>query len=372
MHIPPFTIEEYFALYEFSAPYMLAASDCESMTIGELLDMADMSLDGLANLHLGYTEAPGHPDLRRLIAEQYETTRPDNVIVAGAPEEAIFVAMHTLLDKGDEVIVLTPAYDSLKNLAQHICGKENVKLWQIQETASGWQIDLNELESLLSNKTKMLIVNFPHNPTGFLPSEAQQRELINLVKKHGTWLFCDEMYRGLELPGRETLPSAVDLYERAIILSGLSKVHGLPGLRSGWLVLQDEQVRQKIINWKHYTTICASAPSEFLAQVALQVQDKLIARNTAIIQENISVANEFFARWPNMFDWKPQEAGSIALIKINVPSATEHCHTLVKEAGVMLLPSSCVGYGDGHVRMGTGRVNFPHNLAQYEAYLNSQ
>lgn len=369
MHIAPFTIEEYFALHEFSAPYLLCSSDCETMSIGELLDMSRFTLADLGALTLGYTEAPGHPALRELVAEGYETPRPDNVVVVGAPEEGIFLTMHTLLDAGDEVIVMTPAYDSLRNLAEHICGASHVKAWEIQQGEAGWQIDLAELERLMSDQTKMVIVNFPHNPTGFLPSEGQLRELVRLVSQRGAWLFCDEMYRGLELSGRDTLPSAIDLYPRAIILSGLSKVHGLPGLRAGWLLLHDQDVRQRLINWKHYTTICASAPSEFLAQVALTVQDKLKVRNRALIEHNLSVAEEFFGRWTHLFDWQPQTAGSVALVKIHVPSATDYCNRLVKEAGVMLLPSSCLGYGDGHVRVGTGRVNFRQNLIHYERYL---
>jgi aspartate/methionine/tyrosine aminotransferase len=192
---------------------------------------------------------------------------------------------------------------------------------------------------------------------------------VDIARHYGTWLFCDEMYRGLELYGRETLLSAVDRYERAIILAGLSKVHGLPGLRAGWLVVRDAELRKKLINWKFYTSICASAPTEFLARTALQVHEEISARNRILIEKNLDIANSFFQRWDDLFNWRPPIAGSIALVGLNKPSATAYCHKLAKEAGVLLLPSSCLDYGDKHVRMGFGRENFGLALAQYEAFL---
>ena len=180
------------------------------------------------------------------------------------------------------------------------------------------------------------------------------------------------MYRGLEFGDMGTLPSAADLYERAIILAGLSKTHGLPGLRTGWLVIQDEALRDALVNWKHYTSICSPAPSEFLALAALRAQEKLVARNRAIVESNLAEATSFFGRWPELFTWRPPQAGSVALVGLNQPSATAYCQELARDAGVLLLPSSCMGYGDGHVRFGLGRTDFKQNLAIYEAYLRRQ
>lgn len=370
MVIAPFSIEEFFALYEFTTPYLLCSSDCESMTVGELLALADVDMAGLGDLHLGYTESQGHPDLRAQIATLYPGVAADEVVVLTAPEEGIYTALRTLLEPGDHVVVLTPAYDSLLNLAEHIAGG-NVDKWEIEAGDGRWQINLSRLEKLVSDQTKLIIVNFPHNPTGFLPTLEEFDAIIEIARQHGAWLFCDEMYRGLEGNGRLPLPSAVTQYQRAITLSGLSKVHGLPGLRSGWLIIRDAEIRQQLINWKFYTTICPPAPSEFLAMAALQAHDKLVARNRQIISDNLQIADAFFARWPEMFDWKRPLAGSVALVGLNVPSATEYCHALAKEAGVLLLPSSCLGYGDQHVRLGLGRMNFREGLTHFEHHLKS-
>jgi aspartate/methionine/tyrosine aminotransferase len=179
------------------------------------------------------------------------------------------------------------------------------------------------------------------------------------------------MYRGLEPQVSATLPSVADRYERGLVLSGLSKVYGLPGLRSGWLVVHDDDLRAELINWKFYTSICPPAPTEFLALAALEARSAIIDRNTRLIESNLDLAGAFFARWPDLFTWRPPAAGPIALVGLNRPSAAEYCHQLAREAGVLLLPSSCMGYGDNHVRMGFGRVDFERALAHYEQFLDA-
>ncbi|MFN2135756.1 MAG: aminotransferase class I/II-fold pyridoxal phosphate-dependent enzyme [Candidatus Promineifilaceae bacterium] len=367
MYIEPFAIEQYFALYEFNTRFLLCASDCETMSAGELVALAGQSLKDMAALPLGYTESQGDPELRAAIATTYNGRAPREVVVLGSPEEGIYLAMRALLEPGDHVIVLTPAYDSLLNLARHVSG--NVSEWPIRAVEGAWQLDIDQLSDLITDNTKLIVINFPHNPTGFLPSAEQLSEIAAVAARHNAWLFCDEMYRGLELGGRSTLPSAVDLYERAVVLAGLSKVYGLPGLRAGWLVVRDAALREAIINWKFYTSICPAAPTEFLAKAALSARAELITRNRRLIEQNVAVAEPFFERWLDMFVWRPPQAGSIALVGLNHPSATAYCHRLAQEAGVLLLPSSCLGYGDGHVRMGFGRADFEQGLAHYESFL---
>ncbi len=369
MKIAPFDIEQYFARHEFNIPYLLCASDCETISVAELLEMSGRSEADIGALKLGYTESQGDPALRAAIANTYSGVSAEDIVVLGSPEEGIYLAMRTLLEPGDHVVVLTPAYDSLLNLALHVSG--NVSRWELKPGDDGWEIDLDELDTLVSSRTKLVVVNFPHNPTGFLPDHNQLRTIAEIAQRNGAWIFCDEMYRGLELNGLDSLPSMVDLAERSLALAGLSKVHGLPGLRSGWLVVHDESLRAEILNWKFYTSICPPAPTEFLALAALQAQEQLINRNRGLIERNVTVADEFFGRWPDLFTWRPPQAGSVALVGLHQPSAEVYCHRLAREAGVLLLPSSCFGYGDGHVRMGFGRENFGRGLAQYKKFLQA-
>jgi aspartate/methionine/tyrosine aminotransferase len=376
MKIAPFYTERYFAAHEFSAPYLLCASDCESLTVEALLQLAGASWDALFRLGLGYTESQGAPALRALIARMYEQVTDEGVIVLSAPEEGIFLTMHALLEPGDEVIVLSPCYDSLANVASYLgC---HVLRWTLEEAPEppagpgGWRMNLAALESLLTSRTRLVVANFPHNPTGILPAHDEWRSLVDLVARAGAWLFSDEMYRGLELDAPARLASGCDLYERAITLCGLSKTYGLPGLRTGWLALQDTTLRDRILGWKDYTTICASAPSEALAQIALSAGETLAARNVQIIRDNLALAEAFFARWPGTFRWNRPQAGSVALVGLRSGSAHAFCQRLLAEQGVLLLPSGGLGFGDGHLRFGFGRRSFPEALTQLDRYLSGQ
>jgi aspartate/methionine/tyrosine aminotransferase len=377
MKIKPFYTERYFAAHEFKAPYLLCASDCESLTVDELLQLAGASWVSVGQLWLGYTESQGAPALRERIAELYTQVDADQVIGLSAPEEGIFVTLHTLLEPGDEVVVLSPCYDSLLNVVEYLGCR--VARWFLAEAeggsaeeTGGWQLDLDALSRMVTLRTKLVIVNFPHNPTGYLPTHDEWRTIVEIVERAGAWLFSDEMYRGLEYESTARLPSGCDLYERAITLGGLSKTYGLPGLRTGWLALPDGDLRERILGWKDYTTICASAPSEALAQIALQVHETLIKRSLRIIQDNLALAEPFFARWREPFRWNRPQAGSVALVGLCGRSASEFSERLVAEQGVLLLPSTGLGFGDGHVRFGLGRLGFAEGLEQLERYLLRQ
>jgi len=368
MHIPPFATEAYFSRYEFTTPHLLCASDCETLSVGELLRLAGGDAAELLDLRLSYAESQGHPALRAAVAALYESVDPAEVVMLGAPEEGIYLTMRALLNPGDRAVVLTPAYDSLLNLVEHVAGA--AVRWPIQAISDGWALDLDELDRLLTPDTRLVVVNFPHNPTGYLPGAAEFAALIDRVRQSGAWLLCDEMYRGLERERAARLPSAVDLYEQAIVLSGLSKAHGLPGLRTGWLIVRDPAVREAVINWKHYTTICAAVPSEALATIALRIGETLIDRSRTTIAANLETAEAFIARRPALFTWRPPRAGSVALVGLNVPSATAYCHALARDAGVLLLPGPCLGADDHSVRFGFGRAGFGAALAAYEQFLD--
>lgn len=367
MKIIPFETEHFFARYEFSTPYLLSVSDCESMTVGELLDISRWDGQRLTGLRLGYTESQGNPELRAAVARDYEIVTDDDVIILGSPIEGIYLTLRALLEPDDQAIVLTPAYDALINVTEHIC--QDVRRWPLRAADGGWQLDFELLGQLISDDTRLIIVNFPHNPTGFLPSHEEFAQLIEIARGRGIWLYCDEIYRGLEYQPGDRLSSAADLYENSVVLSGLSKTHGLPGLRSGWLVVRDEKIRQDLINWKHYTSICPPAPSEILALAALESGSRLPDRSRSIIKDNLTFANQFFSRWEGFFRWIPPQAGSVALVGIDVPSATSYCHDLARDAGVLLLPSKFMGYDDYHVRFGFGRRSFSEALDHYDEYL---
>ncbi len=367
MSIREFLLERYFARWEFNAPYLLSASDCETMSVAELLELAGLPLAELGRLRLGYTESQGDPALRQAVAGFYPGLTAEQVLVTNAPEEAIFLAMQTLLQPGDRVVVQTPCYQSLFELARHRgC---TVVPWPMVETPTGWRLDLDHLADLLAVKTRLLVVNVPHNPTGYLPGRDEFEAIMDLAAARGVWLFCDEMYRGLEYDPADRLPSASEGYERAVSLWGMSKTFGLAGLRLGWLVTQDQTLLESLLRWKDYTTICSSAPSELLAKIALGQAEALMARNVGIIQANLAEVQRFTAAATSPFAWREPLAGPIAFARLKGGEAAAFCEKAVAGAGVLLVPAGLFDFGDNHVRFGLGRRNFAEGLGVLEAWL---
>ena len=370
MTIREFQLERYFAQWEFTAPYLLSASDCETLSVGELLGLADVPPSELSDLRLGYTESQGDPALRTTIASFYSRIGSDDVIVTNAPEEAIFLVMMALLNSGDRVVVQTPCYQSLFELAAYRgC---DVRTWPMVETEECWQMDLELLAKLVTEDTRLLIINVPHNPTGYLPSASDFDQILELAARRGLWLFCDEMYRGLEYDLALRLPSAVDHYPRAVSLWGMSKTFGLAGLRIGWLSTQNRELVQSLLRLKDYTTICSSAPSEFLARVALEQAETIIQRNLDIIQSNLRHVHNFMARWTDVFSWHEPMAGSVAFSSLREGSAAAFCEEVVRGSGVLLVPSTLFDFGDRHMRWGLGRLDFPRGLTALDEYLNTK
>jgi aspartate/methionine/tyrosine aminotransferase len=370
MHFPaPFKIERYFAQYEFTAPYLFSSSDCESLSLRELLSDADTeSLRLWENLRLGYTESLGHPLLRAEIARLYPSLSAENALVV-SPIEAIFLAMHALLKPGDHVVSIFPAYQALYEVPRSI-GCE-VSLWQLTARDKKWHADVDQLASLITSRTRSIIINFPHNPTGCLPSREIFDAIVNLAREHDLFLFSDEMYRWLELDETQRLPSACEVYEKAIVLSGLSKTFALPGLRIGWLVAHDRDFLTRCQSLKDYTSICHSAPSEVLAIIALRAYKKLAARSLEIVRGNINRAEKFFDENSKLFRWLPPQAGSIAFPEwLGSRTIEEFCDLAVKEAGVMIVPGEIFDMPGRHFRVGLGRKNFPEALKRLADFLN--
>lgn len=368
MKITPFKLERFFAEYEFKVRYLLSPSDCESLAMSELLDMANDEIRvRWQTLRLGYTESPGLPELRIEISRQYSTITAEQTLVA-VPEEAIFLAMHALLRPGDQVIAGFPAYQSLYQIADSLACQ--VTPWRFEPAPGGWRLDLDWLAGQITPRTRLLVVNFPHNPTGYLPSQDEFATIVNLASQHGVYLFCDEMYRGLEYHSERRLPSAADLYERAISLSGLSKTYALPGLRLGWLAMLDGELLQAILALKDYTTICSSAPSEILGLIALQNRAQIIRRNLDIIQKNLSLVKNFFEKHTEHFAWLPPQAGSVAFPSYRGPgSVVDFCQNALEQCGVMIVPGSIFDYPGEHFRIGLGRRNFGQALGELERLL---
>jgi aspartate/methionine/tyrosine aminotransferase len=366
MNLPPFKLERFFAKYEFSTKYLLCSSDCEAMSVAELLALEEGSAQTFQQTWLGYTESQGSPGLRAEICRLYETMEPAQILVHTGAQEAIFLFMFAAFKEYDHVIVHSPAYQSLAEVAR--AAGCDVSPWRAREE-NGWSLDLDELRHLMRTNTKAIIVNTPHNPTGYLMSRADYEELHKFAETNKVLLFSDEVYRESEYDPTARLPAACDLGEYAISLGVTSKTYGLAGLRIGWIATKNTKLYEKMASLKDYTTICNSAPSEFLAEVGMRNRHKLVERNLSIIKQNLAVIDDLFSRRADLFSWVRPRAGSMGFPLYLGGSVETFCDELVKEAGVLLLPGSVYDDSRNHFRLGLGRKSLPEAVEKLEEYL---
>ena len=361
-----FALEVYFSKWEFAAKYNLAGSDCENMTLAELLALASpedrAAFDGVS---LGYTETFGAPALRAEIARTYESVAPEHLLCLAGAEEGIYVAMRVLLKPGDHAIVITPNYQAAETVPLGICEVTGVPL----DIDRNWDIDLDVLRAALRPNTKLISINFPNNPTGKIIAHAAFDAIVEICRQRGLWLFSDEVYRLLERDPALRLPQAVDVYERGISLNVMSKAYGLPGLRIGWLACKDRPMLVGFERYKHFLSICNSAPSEALARIALKARERILARNRGVVRDNLDVVNEFFADYEHLFDWRQPDGGCVGFIRYKGAEGVEKfTRRLVEESGVLFLPSSIYRSELGPVpenclRVGFGRSHVPAGFA---------
>ena len=369
MKIPEFELERYFARHEFDAPFLLSSSDMETMRMDELLVLADLEGRRMwQDLALGYTEPSGHPSLREEIAILYETVAPEGVLVFSGAEEAIFALTNVVAggQPGARAAVVWPAYQSLHEVARS-AGAE-VDLLEL-EHEDGWTLDPDALGDLVGPRTRLVVLNFPHNPTGAQPDEETFRRAVGSAADAGATVLSDEVYRLLEHDPANRLPAAADLHEGAVSLGVMSKAFGLAGLRIGWLATRDLDLLRRVAAFKDYTTICNSAPSEVLALIALRAKEEILGRNLRLVLDNLPHADAFFGKWRGTFEWKRPRVGCIGFPRLlpDVPAAG-FAADLVEGEGVMLLPGSVYGHPGNHFRLGFGRRNFPEALEHLDRF----
>lgn len=368
MKIRPFKLESYFGLYEFTAPYLLTQSDCESMTTEELLAMEPGAKEEYLKQWLGYSETWGDPELREVIAGLYKDMKPENVLVFHGAQEAIFAYMNVMLNPGDHMIAMFPNYQSAYEVANSVEDCEFSK-WYIKDDGEKWVVDIDELESLIRPNTKLLTINTPNNPTGYTFTNEELDKICRICEKHNIALFSDEVYKGLEMDG-EKRDWACDHYDKCVSLGVMSKSYGLAGLRVGWLVSKDVELLNKVVKFKHYLSICDSVPSEFLTKVALRNRDKIERRNTELIIENQKLANAFMDKYDYIFSKRPITCGPVAYHKLLLDMPVkDFCQMAVDKKGVLLLPSSIYDQDSQYFRMGYGRKGVPEALEKFEEFL---
>ena len=367
-----FALEAYFSKWEFNAKYHMTASDAESLTINELLDLAQLPRDTLNDLWLGYTETYGAPDLRQAIAETYDNMSPENILCFAGAEEGVYIAMRVLLNQDDHAIVIVPNYQAAETIPLDICAVSGVPL----DPDNNWCLDLDDIRAAIQPNTKLISINFPNNPTGAIMPADDYAELVEICRSNDIYLFSDEVYRLIELDDSKRIDQAADVYEKGISLNVMSKAYGLPGLRIGWIACQDTALLEQFERYKHYLSICNSAPSERLAVIALSVKEQILEKNRVLLRKNADILDGFFSDYQDLFEWQRPDGSCVSYTRyIGRGSVETFCQSLVEENGVLLLPSSIyhselMESPTDRFRIGLGRRDIESGLEAFREFLD--
>lgn len=365
MKYPEFKLETYLAKREFSAPYNFCASDLETHSMNEIIQMADHQTSELwKDLQLSYTETMGQPVLREEISKIYgRDISKDQILCFAGAEEGIYCMAKALLEPKDHAIIVTPCYQSLESL---VPTSTKIRL----QYQNGWELDVGQIEEAIKPNTKLLVFNYPHNPTGTLIKPETQKQLVELARKNNIWIFSDEVYRLLEVNPSDRLRPFASIYEKGISLSVMSKAYGLAGLRIGWIACQDTHLLREMNEIKHYLSICNSGPSEILSLIALRASRIIHARNRRLMLENLEQLDRFFEEYSEWFEWVRPQGGCIGypLFKGDVP-IDKFADELLEQFGVLILPGSIFDDNTNHFRISFGRKSMPQALERFIQFI---
>jgi capreomycidine synthase len=349
MEVVPAHLEYWLRDYYFSTEIDLGCSGVENFSFGELRQLFNITPDDLDRIVLRDSRTLGDPDLRTAIGNRWGNGKAERVMATNGSSEAIYLIMHSLLEPGDEVVVLDPAYQQLFSLAESIGCK--LKHWRLRFENS-FRPDLSEARHLIGPETRMIVVNFPHNPTGASLTPVEQDELIELAAGAGAYLVWDAAFAELTYGG-PVLPDPGERYDRSITLGTLSKAYGLPGLRVGWC-LAGPEVLERLVRLRDYTTLALSPLVEHVATRAIENGDLLLQPRLAQARHNL----ELLLSWANRHREfvsiaRPQGGVSVFMRVHGVADIEDFCRQLADESSVLLVPGTSFGQPN-HVRLGFG------------------
>ena len=302
----------------------------------------------------------------------FETASINDILTFAGAEEGIFVAMKSILNAKDHAIIITPNYQSAQTIPESICDVTPVNL----DAENNWDLDLNKIKNSVKSNTKLISINFPHNPTGKVISKNELYDIINIAKENDLYLFSDEIYRLMERDEIKRLEQVSDLYEKGLSLNGMSKAYGMPGIRMGWISSKDHYLLDKMEKLKHYLSICNSSPNEVLTIIGLKYRSLIIERTRNIINNNLNILNGFFKDYDGLFEWKEPDGGCIGFPKYKGPEGSDvFCKKLVESRSVLLLPASVYSSKlmpapENHFRIGYGRSNMSEALSELKKFID--
>ena len=337
--------------YEKAVDYNLSESGVHPLLVEELLAFDDDAHNMVLKTDLDYAHANGEPELRENISRLYKNATKENVMVTVGAIEANYIATQTLVGQGEEIVIMLPNYMQIWGISKN--RQYDIKTFSLLEK-DGWAPDLDTLEKIVSDKTKLIAICNPNNPTGYILKESEMDDIVRIAEKHGAWILADEVYAGAEQQTDVETPSFYGRYDRVIAVGSLSKAYGLPGLRTGWLVGPEEVVDN---TWaRHeYLTLSTSMLSNKLATLALSetVRPKIIKRTREYIRKGYPVLKQWMNK-QGVFSNVPPQAAAIAFAKYDLNiNSTELVNRLVNEKKVLIVPGDHFGI-DQYIRISFG------------------
>jgi capreomycidine synthase len=347
--IAPALLEDWLREHYFTAEIDMSSSGVEDFSLAQLREQLGITPADLDQIFFHDSQTLGGSALREAIAQRWGNGDATQVMATNGSSESIFLLMHALLQAEDEVVVVEPCYPALVHIAESIgC---QVKRWHLRFDQQ-FIPDLEELKRLVSPQTRMIVVNFPHNPTGASLTPEQQTELIRIVAATGAYLIWDAVFAEITY-GSNPLPDARLLYERAVSIGTLSKAYGLPGLRVGWCLAPSE-VLERCMHWRDYTTICLSPLVEYIAQRFIEQADDFFNLRFQQAKTNLNLLTEWMEQHSTEVQWVPPKGGVAVFPKLlHVENTEIFCRTLMEQQGVLLAPGTCFQH-PSHVRLGFG------------------
>lgn len=375
MQLEPFLLERWMTRWELVVTHDICESGIKPLSLQNVLDLipaaeASTLEQRIHELPLGYSEARGTEALRSTLAATYANTSADNILVTTGAIEANYLLFSVLLQAGDHVVVVDPAYQQLGSVPKAI-GCEVSKLSVVHD--DGYYYDLDELRALVRPETKMIVINTPHNPTGCMLSDADLDEIVAMAQANDCWILCDEAYRWIEHPGGTHIPAPMrGRYEKGISVGTVSKPFGVPGLRIGWFAAPTE-ITQAAWGVRDYVSLSPAKLSDLIVEAVIRNRDAIFARNAAIIGANLETANTWFAANSDLVSWQAPKAGLLAMMRYALDiDSTTIADRLAGEVGVMLAPGDAFGM-PGALRIGIGQDTtiFSEGLARTTEFLRS-
>lgn len=361
----------------FDIEHRFYASSSEPMSAAALIALArdngDEDLIDLYHNHsLGYAENGGSLDVREAVATLYdERIGAEHVVIFPGAQTGMTLAALAMLHPGDHTIVITPSYQSMEDSAKY-AGSTITRV--ALTPANLWQVKVSDIEAAITDSTKYLVFNDPHNPSGALMSAETKQEIVALCEQHGIRILSDEVYRLLELNADDRSASIAEMTPKGLALGTMAKPFGCGGAGIGWVVCQDLEVIQKLRRSQHMFAVCCSRAGEIQAMMALRVKDVILERNLAIIRENLALLAVFFKEYTHLFEWIPPQASGTGFVKFKGPFSAEVLAQALLKEGILVFPASifdCDSSLEQYFRIGFSRRTMPAALEAFKRYVNT-